>query len=227
MMVRSSQPAETGSPSADLLGFIGNRKFRTVLVDPPWQFQNRTGKIAPEHKRLARYGTMTLQDIKALPVSKAASDVAHLYLWCPNALLPDGLTVMQAWDFNTKATSCGTRYGRTAGRTAAALAFIFEMSRSSFFSGSEGKNARTLRPGRSQVNYLCSRKRRAFPETPTSSTRSSNPAAPALIWNYLRAASQRVGVVGGKKPIFIALRGRPTPTIPKAACEWNRCSDPF
>src|SRR3712207_5608843 len=61
--------------------------FRTILVDPPWRFQNRTGKVAPEHRRLDRYDTMTLDDICAMPVAGSAADNAHLYLWVPNALL--------------------------------------------------------------------------------------------------------------------------------------------
>ncbi len=61
---------------ADFSTFIDGRRFSTILADPPWQFQNRTGKIAPEHKRLARYGTMDLKQIKGLPVSSAARDTA-------------------------------------------------------------------------------------------------------------------------------------------------------
>ena len=53
----------------NLLHFCGNQKFSTIYADPPWRFQNRTGKVAPEHKRLNRYETMTLEDIMALPVS--------------------------------------------------------------------------------------------------------------------------------------------------------------
>ena len=52
-----------------LVGFTQGKKYKTIYADPPWQFQNRTGKVAPEHKRLARYETMNLEDIKALPVS--------------------------------------------------------------------------------------------------------------------------------------------------------------
>ena len=55
--------------ASDLLRRVGDRRFHTVLADPPWQFQNRTGKMAPEHKRLNRYATMTLDDILALPVA--------------------------------------------------------------------------------------------------------------------------------------------------------------
>jgi len=87
--------SETGVAAAkDLAKFARGRKFSTILADPPWQFQNRTGKVAPEHRRLSRYATMTLDDICALPVEGLAGEPAHLYLWVPNALLPDGLRVM-------------------------------------------------------------------------------------------------------------------------------------
>ncbi len=84
------------------LSEIETGKFSTILADPPWQFQNRTGKVAPEHKRLRRYRTMTLNEIRALPVAVHASDTSHLYLWCPNALLEEGLLVMRAWGFRYK-----------------------------------------------------------------------------------------------------------------------------
>ena len=90
------------SAPQDLLRRVGDRRFATVLADPPWQFQNRTGKMAPEHKRLTRYGTMTLDDIKTLPVHIIVADTAHLYLWVPNALLPEGIEVMRAWGFQYK-----------------------------------------------------------------------------------------------------------------------------
>src|SRR3984885_7816668 len=85
------------SADEDFLKFLRKRRFGTILADPPWQFQNKTGKIAPEHKRLNRYGTMTLKDIQELPVSEIVADPAPLYLWVPNALLPDGLAVMKKW----------------------------------------------------------------------------------------------------------------------------------
>jgi len=81
----------------DLISFTGGKKYKTIYADPPWQFQNRTGKVSPEHKRLSRYSTMKLEDIKALPVFDIADEKSHLYLWVPNALLPEGLEVMKAW----------------------------------------------------------------------------------------------------------------------------------
>ena len=83
--------------SENLLRFCGDQKYATIYADPPWRFQNRTGKVAPEHKRLNRYETMELEDIMALPVAQVAAEKSHLYLWVPNALLPDGLAVMKAW----------------------------------------------------------------------------------------------------------------------------------
>src|SRR5581483_7493361 len=89
------------TPADDLLDKIEDR-FATILADPPWQFQNRTGKVAPEHRRLLRYPTMELQEIMDLPVGRLAGARSHLYLWTPNALLMEGLHVMKAWGFTYK-----------------------------------------------------------------------------------------------------------------------------
>ncbi len=48
--------------------------FATILIDPPWQFQNKTGKVAPEHKRLHRYRTMTFGDITLTPCCEVCPD---------------------------------------------------------------------------------------------------------------------------------------------------------
>ncbi len=85
-----------------LAEFADGKKYRTIYADPPWQFQNRTGKVAPEHRRLTRYETMQLSDIKGLPIADLADAKSHLYLWVPNALLPEGLEVMKAWGFEYK-----------------------------------------------------------------------------------------------------------------------------
>src|SRR6266699_487990 len=90
MLARSDLP----SPSIDLLRLAGRSRFSPILADPPWQFTNKTGKVAPEHKRLSRYNTLTLDEIRALPIDRVTAAKAHLYLWCPNALLPEGLAVL-------------------------------------------------------------------------------------------------------------------------------------
>jgi len=143
----------------DLRTFLSGRKFGTILVDPPWQFQNRTGKVAPEHKRLSRYPTLTVEDIKALPVADAASDVCHLYLWVPNALLPLGIEVMQAWGFQYKSNIVWHKIRKDGGSDGRGVGFYFRNVTELMLFGTRGKNARTLQPGRTQVNYLSSRKR--------------------------------------------------------------------
>jgi len=144
---------------SDLSGLVGDRRFATILADPPWRFSNKTGKIAPEHKRLSRYGTLTLEQITALPVAGIAADKAHLYLWCPNALLPDGLAVMQAWGFSYKSNIVWHKIRKDGGPDGRGVGFYFRNVTELLLFGVRGKNARTLAPGRRQVNFLATRKR--------------------------------------------------------------------
>lgn len=147
------------SASDDLLNEVGKRRFSTVLADPPWQFQNRTGKMAPEHKRLSRYPTMTLQEIKDLPVEAIVKDTAHLYLWVPNALLADGLQVMEHWGFTYKTNLIWYKIRKDGGPDRRGVGFYFRNVTEMILFGVRGKNARTLQPGRSQENIISSRKR--------------------------------------------------------------------
>lgn len=143
----------------DFRAFVGGRKFKTILADPPWQFQNKTGKVAPEHKRLARYPTLKLDDIKALSVEHAAADTAHLYLWVPNALLPEGLAVLQAWGFKYKANVVWQKVRKDGGPDGRGVGFYFRNVTELLLFGVRGKQARTLAPGRTQVNTMATRKR--------------------------------------------------------------------
>jgi len=145
--------------AADLLDTAQGRVFGTLLADPPWQFQNRTGKVAPEHRRLSRYGTMSLADIAALPVPRLAAPVSHLYLWVPNALLPEGLSVMQAWGFTYKSNIVWHKVRKDGGSDGRGVGFYFRNVTELLLFGVRGKNARTLGPGRRQVNLLSTRKR--------------------------------------------------------------------
>ncbi len=155
----NTQNKKTSETIQNFTDFIDGRKFKTILADPPWQFQNRTGKMAPEHKRLSRYGTMTLDEIKDLPVETAAADTAHLYLWVPNALLPEGLAVMAAWGFTYKSNIIWQKIRKDGGPDGRGVGFYFRNVTEILLFGVRGKNARTLQPGRTQVNILSTRKR--------------------------------------------------------------------
>jgi len=145
----------------NLLDFAGDKKYETIYADPPWRFQNRTGKVAPEHKRLNRYETMSLEEIKSLPVREITGDKAHLYLWVPNALLPDGLAVMDAWGFEYKGNLIWEKIRKDGYPDGRGVGFYFRNVTEILLFGIKKKSApnRTLAPARSQVNLIRSQKR--------------------------------------------------------------------
>ena len=143
----------------DLLAKAGKVRFRTILADPPWQFQNRTGKMAPEHKRLSRYPTMSLREICDLPVEAIVTETAHLYLWVPNALLPDGLKVMENWGFTYKSNIIWYKIRKDGGPDRRGVGFYFRNVTEVLLFGTRGKNARTLQLGRTQENIISAQKR--------------------------------------------------------------------
>lgn len=155
----SKRTHNNNDAAADLLQAVAGARFRTVLADPPWQFQNRTGKVAPEHRRLSRYATMTLDDIKSLPIGEVCENTAHVYLWVPNALLPEGLAVMAAWGFQYKANVVWHKVRKDGGPDGRGVGFYFRNTTELLLFGVRGKNARTLPPGRSQVNIIKTQKR--------------------------------------------------------------------
>jgi N6-adenosine-specific RNA methylase IME4 len=143
----------------DLAGFLNGRRFGTVLADPPWRFTNRTGKVAPEHRRLSRYTTLTIEEICALPVADHLADKAHCYLWVPNALLPWGLQVLGAWGFDYKANLVWHKVRKDGGSDGRGVGFYFRNVTELVLFGTRGKDARTLARGRRQVNMIQTRKR--------------------------------------------------------------------
>ena len=170
--------ADVEAPGAccDLLEFSAGRRFRTIMADPPWRFQNASGKIAPEHRRLHRYRTMELAQIMELPVAGLSAETAHLYLWVPNALLPEGIAVLRAWGFAYKSNIVWRKIRRDGEVDGRGVGFYFRNVTELILFGVRGKNARTLAPGRSQVNiiHLVSE---STAESPTNNMRSSRRVA--------------------------------------------------
>lgn len=143
----------------NLKAFCGDTRYSTIYADPPWRFQNRTGKIAPEHKRLTRYDTMSVEEIKALPIQDVATPKSHLYLWVPNALLPDGLEVMKAWGFEYKGNIIWEKVRKDGAPDGRGVGFYFRNVTEMLLFGVRGSNNRTLAPARSQVNLIRTQKR--------------------------------------------------------------------
>lgn len=131
--------------------------FGTILIDPPWRFSNRTGKMAPEHRRLHRYPTMSFEEIGALPVGRLGLANSHLYLWCPNALLLEGLTIMKEWGFTYKTNIVWYKVRKDGGPDGRGVGFYFRNVTELLLFGVKGR-LRTLKAGRRQVNITISRK---------------------------------------------------------------------
>lgn len=149
----------TNDLNQELLATANGTRFRTVLADPPWRFANRTGKMAPEHRRLNRYATMELPEIMGIPVENVVQEPAHLYLWVPNAMLPYGLTVMEAWGFEYKSNIIWHKVRKDGGSDGRGVGFYFRNVTEIVLFGVRGKSARTLDPGRRQVNLIATQKR--------------------------------------------------------------------
>jgi N6-adenosine-specific RNA methylase IME4 len=147
------------APAEELLLVSARQKFGTILADPPWRFSNRTGKMAPEHRRLSRYQTMSLTEIMEMPVAQVADVPSHLYLWVPNALIAEGLEVMKRWGFTYKTNFVWYKVRKDGGPDGRGVGFYFRNVTELVLFGVRGR-MRTLKPGRTQVNILETRKRR-------------------------------------------------------------------
>ena len=145
------------SVAREFISEIQQNDYKTILADPPWRFQNRTGKMAPEHKRLNRYPTLLLDEIKEIPVPLVANKNSHLYLWVPNALLKEGLEVMGAWGFKYKSNLIWHKVRKDGGPDGRGVGFYFRNTTEIVLFGIRG-SLRTLQPGRRQVNIIRTQK---------------------------------------------------------------------
>jgi N6-adenosine-specific RNA methylase IME4 len=157
-MVRIDLATDIVTDPSLSLASLGAGPFGTLLVDPPWRFTNRTGKVAPEHRRLARYTTMSAKEIAALPVDELMAERSHCYLWVPNALLAEGLLALENWGFAYKANLVWHKVRKDGGSDGRGVGFYFRNVTELVLFGTRGK-LRTLAPGRRQVNLLATRKR--------------------------------------------------------------------
>ncbi len=146
-----------GPAAKDFLAKVSG-PYSTILADPPWRFQNRTGKMAPEHQRLLRYPTMTLDEIAEIPVSQVAAEPSHLYLWVPNAMVGDGLEVMKRWGFTYKSNIVWYKVRKDGGPDGRGVGFYFRNVTELVLFGIRGR-MRTLPAGRRQTNIIVTKKR--------------------------------------------------------------------
>lgn len=200
----TNKPLRPENEPAPLPQVVGG--FSTILADPPWRFSNRTGKVAPEHRRLDRYSTMSLDAIKALEVADVAARNAHLYLWVPNALLLDGLDVMEAWGFRYISNLVWAKRRKDGGPDGRGVGFYFRNVTELLLFGVRG-SMRTLPPGRSQVNMIETRKREHSrkPDEQYELIQACSPGA--YLELFARHPRQGWTVWGDESPDDVAPRG--------------------
>lgn len=84
------------------------KKYKVIVVDPPWQYgvwgksSNRGSRVIRDEINISRplpYPTMTVNEIKSLPVGKLADESCELYLWTTQKYLPRSFEVLKAWGF--------------------------------------------------------------------------------------------------------------------------------
>lgn len=90
-------------------------KYKTIMADPPWDIGQKNGG---KNKRRGlgaerHYSLMTLDEIKAMPISELVAEDAHCWLWVTNATLCHGYEVLEAWGFTPRSalTWCKPRLG--------------------------------------------------------------------------------------------------------------------
>ena len=183
------------------------------MADPPWRFQNSTGKVAPEHKRLSRYGTMSFAEIMELPVASVADSVPISISGSRTPCCPKGSPSSKPGASHTNPISSGTRFARTAARTGEGSGSIFETSQNSFSSACEGRTRGRSRPA-ADKSTSCRQGSGSTPANQTSNTRSSKPARRDRFWNCSGAGCEGAGPYGAIRPTKATLRpGRPTRII--------------
>ncbi|MBE9638703.1 MT-A70 family methyltransferase [Salipiger mangrovisoli] len=133
----------TPRTAAALSTYLEGQKFGCVLAEIPWRLPERDAA-----------GTMSLDDILALPVADHLEDRAHCYLWVPNALLPEGMKVLAAWGFKYTSNIIWQKSATDEAQVASDETDAFDDITEVLLFGIRGKNVRTLAPARSTVNFI-------------------------------------------------------------------------
>lgn len=141
--------AHEGLFSGDISEIPGH--YGTLLIDPPWRFVNKGALASPE------YRTMPLGEIRLLPINDLALPDAHLYLWTPNALMPDALGIMAAWGFAYKTNLVWRKTRKDGGLDGSGLGNYFRNATELILFGVKGRKPITL--GARHANAIEARRR--------------------------------------------------------------------
>lgn len=75
-----------------------DQKYSVIYADPPWSYRNKGTRAAADK----HYSTMSIDEIKALPVADIAAENCVLFIWATFPMLPEALETIRAWGFRYK-----------------------------------------------------------------------------------------------------------------------------
>ena len=113
-------------------------RYGVILADPPWRF--RTWGEHNQHKSPSKhYDLMTLDDLKALPVSQLATDHAVLVMWAVPPMVPQAIDLMSAWGFKYKTLGSWAKQSETGRKWAFGTGYIYRSACEPYIVGTIGE----------------------------------------------------------------------------------------
>ena len=118
---------------------IKNNKYTTVVADPPWKY-NSPGQIGKTlaHRpnrddglskhgagSVARYGSMSFDELKTLCVKDVVATDAHLYLWTTNGFMEPAYSLARAWGFSPKTIVTWTKIRQVDGQPSMKMGYYY------------------------------------------------------------------------------------------------------
>lgn len=78
------------------------KKYQIIYADPPWQYSNFKGKGTAYGDVLAHYNTLSLEELKNLPIQSISDENCLLFMWATYPNLKEGLELLESWGFKYK-----------------------------------------------------------------------------------------------------------------------------
>lgn len=76
------------------------KKYQIIYADPPWEQKRGPDWGSNGVSKPLPYPTLTVEQIKKLPVKELSSKSSHLYLWVTNKYIEDAYDIARSWGFN-------------------------------------------------------------------------------------------------------------------------------
>ena len=78
--------------------FNTDKKYQIIYADPPWQVTKSKRKVRPNQHGWD-YPTMSVEEIKNLPITHLSDNNCVLFLWTTQKYLPFAFDVIESWGF--------------------------------------------------------------------------------------------------------------------------------